>query len=475
MFKKRDNATSVKNVVERNTGITSKEFLKEVKSFFMYNLQETADFIKDFITKFPNAIIWIIGDYDVDGDTSTSILYFMFYALGFIPKTRIPRRFSEGYGLSEKIVDEMPAVKHGEALLITCDNGISSSKAIEKAKAKGYVVVVTDHHLPPKDQDGNMILPPADIILDPHIYPEKSEFCDVCGAAIAYMLAEKLLPNLNLIQLLVLAAIGTVADVMPLVGYNRTLVQRGLEALNQRKVVPGLKAVLDFEQFEDHINEEDIGFTIGPIFNASGRLYDNGAAKVVDLLTGRVDNLMQVAEKLHGTNNIRKSMVREAMDRVNKRYPNGLDYEPCVWTDTETGEGIIGIVAGKLTEKYQIPSIVFTKTENENVLKGSGRCIPEIHLKETLDKIQELILGYGGHAGAAGLAIQKSDLEAFTKAFQEACGELPELSDITFYDLDLDGSNILLKNKNSMHLMVRVILKSFIIVLLIYPRANTRG
>lgn len=442
MFKKRDKCNSVKEVVERNTGISSEEFLKDVVVSHLHNLDETAEFIKSFITKYPHAIIRIVGDYDVDGDTSTSILYFMFLALGFEAKTRIPRRFSEGYGLSEKIVDEMPAVSEGEALLITCDNGISSYDAIAKAKKKGYVVVVTDHHLPPRDVNGNMILPPADIILNPHIEPEKSDFCEICGATVAYRLAEKLLPDKNLIQLLVLASIGTVCDVMPLVNYNRTLVKKGLEAINQRKVVAGLNAVLTKENFDNHINEEDFGFTIGPIFNAAGRLYDNGAEKVVELLKGKSDNLAKMAENLHGINDIRKSFVREAMERVKKAYPTGIPHKPTVWYDPETKEGIIGIVAGQITEKYAVPSIVFTDTEDEGVLKGSGRCIPEIHLKETLDKIQDLILGYGGHAGAAGLAIKKENLEAFTKAFQDACGDLPELTDEVFYDLELDGSNM---------------------------------
>ena len=436
MFVKKDKSASVKEVVERNTGMNIDEFINTNNEPHIHNLKETAEFIKNYVSTHPNPDVRIIGDYDADGDTSSSILFWMFKALGIKATVRIPRRFSEGYGLSVKIVNEIP---DGDRLIVTCDNGIASYEAIKLAKQKGFTVVITDHHLPPRDKDGNMVLPPADIILNPHVYPELSEFEDYCGAGIAYRLAKELLPNMNLVQLLVLASIGTVADVMPLVGANRNMVISGLKAVNERKCLPGLNAIIASLNMDDHITEDDYGFMLGPVFNASGRLYDNGAERVVNVLTSSKTDpeLGDKAQNLVQINNIRKSLVRESMERVNK---NITGERPIVICDEEIGEGIIGIIAGQLTEDYNCPSIVFTKTENEKILKGSGRSIPGIHLKEVLDKIQDKIVGYGGHAGAAGLSIERDKLDEFTKAFKEACGEIPGKSEDIEYDLELNGN-----------------------------------
>lgn len=443
MFIKKENYNTIGSVVEGNTGMSVLTFLTESHKPHMDMLQETADAIKNYLKSVSNPNVIIVGDYDADGDTSTAIMFWMFKALGVNPKFRIPKRFSEGYGMSEKIVEEFPNCPNKDGLVITVDNGIAAFKAIEKAKAKGYTVIVTDHHLPPKDADGNMILPPADIILDPHIYPEKSEFEDYCGAGIAYRLAEVLLPNMNLIQLKVLASIGTVADVMPLVGANRTLVKEGLEAINNRKCVPGLNAIINALKLSNHITADDYGFMLGPVFNASGRLYDDGASRVVNVLTsGNSPELINKAENLVQINNIRKALVRESMEAAEKALSADVikNRKPIVLYDETIGEGIIGIIAGHLTEKYYCPSVVFTKTENPDILKGSGRSIPEIHLKDALDKIQDKIVGYGGHAGAAGLSIKKDDLKEFTKALADACGKLPDKTEDIYYDLEL-GDN----------------------------------
>lgn len=440
MFIKKDECLTVKEVIERNTGIKEEEFLKDMENPYLDGLQEAADCISNYIKNHKEPYIVIIGDYDCDGVTSTSIMYWMFIALGITPKTRVPRRFSEGYGLSEKIVDEIP---EGDKLIVTVDNGIASYKAIEKAKSKGFTVVVTDHHLPPKDNNGDLILPPADVVFDPHVYPEKSEFVDYCGAGLAYRLAQVLLPNVNLVQLLVLASIGTVADVMPLIGANRTLVKRGLEAINKRQNVPGLNCLLGSLNLNDkHIDEDNYGFGIGPTVNASGRLYDDGAQKVINVFTSKSNNpkLTEMADNLVNINNVRKGIVRETMEKINMELESTDTTRPIVIYQEGIGEGIIGIIAGELTERYKVPSIVFTDAEKEGVLKGSGRSIPEIHLKNALDKISDYILGYGGHAGAAGLSISKANLKEFTEKFIEACGTIPERSNDIYYDLELNGN-----------------------------------
>ena len=357
--------------------------------------------------------------------------------LGVQVTTRLPKRFSEGYGLSEKIIDEIDS-----GLLITVDNGISSRKAIKKAKNKGLTVIVIDHHLAPKNEKNEQILPPADIIIDPHIEDE-SEFSDYCGAALAFRFAKEMFPDKKLKPLLVLASIATVTDVMPLVGPNRTLVKTGLEYINKGLVLPGLKVLLEKLELYDHITEGDYGFKIGPTFNAPGRLYDNGAEKVLNLLSLERDDVKIPfkADALVKINERRKELVKENMAIVDAILDNE---KPIVLYDEVFHEGIVGILAGNLCESNKCPSIVFTDTENPDVIKGSGRSTEDVHLYNTLKKVKDkgLILQYGGHAGAAGLAIKKSNLDAFCLAFQEAVGQITSNNEDIGYDLELDIDHI---------------------------------
>ena len=437
-FRKKDENNSIRSVVERNTGMSAEKLMNGAENPHLHNLKETAEMIRKYVAEHKEPYIIVVGDYDADGDTSTAIMYWMFRGLGITPRLRIPKRFSEGYGMSEKIIEEFPT---RDGLIITVDNGISSYNAVKMAKEKGYTVIVTDHHLPPTDENGNLVLPPADIILDPHIEPEKSEFEDYCGAGIAYRLAQELLPGVNLVQLLVLASIGTVSDVMPLVGANRTLVKEGLKAINQQKCVPGLNRIISKLRL-DHINEDDYGFTLGPIFNASGRLFDDGAMRVVEVLTSGASapGIEEKADKLIDVNNVRKGLVREgvklAETLVTSRRPIVIYHE-------SFHEGIIGIIAGHLNEKYGCPVIVFTNAEGD-VLKGSGRS-STIHLKDALDTIRDTsaqspFVGYGGHAGAAGLSIKKEWLEYFTTAFAAVCGDEGIEEKQIEYDIDI-GEN----------------------------------
>ena len=407
MFVKRDKAASIKEVVERNTGIKAEELLQDVRDPFLDHLDEAVQFVKDYIHSHPRCRVTVVGDYDSDGVNATSIMYWCFMKMKISPVLRVPHRMSEGYGLSEKIIDEIPS-----GLVITVDNGISALAAVKKAKEKGLAVVVTDHHLPVRDDKGNMILPEADVLLDPHVDGDKSEFKDYCGAAIAYRFARAMF-GAKFPELLVLASIATVTDVMPLIGANRTLVKDGLNYINKRRVVPGLDELLKKTNLEDHINEGDYGFMIGPTFNAPGRLYDNGAESVVKLLcTKRGD--------------------------FTAKYK--ADERPIVLYEPTIPEGIVGIVAGQLAEQYYCPTVVFTDCGKEGVIKGSGRTIQEIHLKNALDKISDKMLGYGGHAGAAGLSIKVENLTVFREAFAKACGVIPDPPEDLLYDLELSGN-----------------------------------
>ena len=439
MFVKKDNAKTVAEVVTRNVGMPANEFIKEESMLYIHNLKKASDFIKDFVKNNPDNPVWVVSDYDSDGINSSGILYWMFRLLGITPKIRIPRRFSEGFGLNPSIIDEIPS----NALIVTVDNGIAAYDAIKKAKDKGISVVVVDHHLPSVDEKGNIRIPPADVIIDPAA-EDKSEFHNYCGAALAYRLAKEMFPDKKINSLLVLASIATVTDVMPLVRENREIVKEGLKYINNGVAVPGLKVLINELNMNSPIREDAYGFNIGPCFNASGRLIDTGAERVMRLLIQGKDNpndLQMRAEQIIKTNDERKDIVRKEMEIALSKL---TEDRPIVVCDESFHEGIVGIISGRLTEDYQCPSIVFTKGHAEGILKGSGRSIPGYNLKEILDRVASrgLLYKYGGHAGAAGLSIEAKNLEAFTKAFIEETGKLPPKTDDIYYDLELDFDNI---------------------------------
>lgn len=438
MWQKRDNCTNVKSVVERNTGISVEELLNPKKNPHLDKLEETVAFIKSKIKE--KAPITIIGDYDVDGVSSSAILFLMFKELGIIPKVIIPRRFSNGYGVSKGLVDKVDS-----GLLITVDNGIAAVDAIEYAKEKGLSVVVIDHHLPPEGE-----LPNADIILDPHVNEEESEFCDYCGAGLSFRLACEMLDNRELLKkLLSLAAIGTIADVMPLIGDNRRIVKSGLKQINEGNVTAGLTALLKQGNF-DYVDETTVGFFLAPILNAAGRLKDSGSTRSFQLLASESTNtnkLNEWANAFISLNNNRKGLVSAAIDEVEEKMKISgvaIDKSICLY-DSDFQEGIIGIVAGKLAEQHKCPCIIFTDGP-DNTLKGSARSYGELNIKSLLDNISDSIIAYGGHAGAAGLTVNKDKYLEFKSAFESECKKYNysdnECSEINYYDLDVKEEQV---------------------------------
>ena len=426
-IKNYNNFKNIQEIVEFNTKTPIAEFLHPDEMPYIHGLEEAVQ----ILVQNANRQVTIVGDYDADGICATAIMYWGLRAYGIYPQTRLPHRFSEGYGLSEKIIDEIP-----EGVVITVDNGIAAHKAIKKAKEKGLIVIVTDHHLATRDSENNRILPDADVVVDPNA-EDVTQYKEYCGAGIAFRFAQELLKdkNINLDDLLVMASIATVCDVMKLVGANRILVKKGLEAINLGKGLPGLRMILTQMNLTDHITEEDYGYRIGPTINAAGRLIDDGSEQALKLFMMGKENpyLESSAKHLLELNEVRKKKVKDWMPIVD-RLSHGM--RPVVVYHPEIEEGIIGILAAELTEKYQCPTIVFTKMKNGN-LKGSGRSINGIHLKNVLDKIQEHILGYGGHEGAAGLLISSGSMNSFKDAFNKAVGTLPEIQEENRYDLDL--------------------------------------
>lgn len=438
IWKKKDKSTSVKEVVERNSGMKISEFLNPKRNPYLFNLDKATNRIKDAIRN--REQITVVTDYDCDGITSAAIMYLLFAALKTTVRIRLPKRFSEGYGLSEKIIDEIDCSKKG--LLITVDNGIAAYNEIRTAKERGLDVIVIDHHIT------NAELPPADIIIDPHIVG-KNEFKDYCGAGLAYRLAQSFEIDENVMKKITgIAAIGTVADVVPLVGDNRNIVIDGLKYLNDGYLTSGLKSLL--EQLKaTNIDESFLGFSLAPIFNAQGRLFDNGASISYRLLASESNN----AEKLNGisnrlieTNNTRKTVVSNGYDSMRPEIENAVrdKISAIVVRVKDVGEGVIGILAGKIAEETHRPCFVFTDSENKGVLKGSGRTYGNINIKAILDKITpECYVKYGGHPGAAGVSLHHDKFNQFQKEFLQYCNEISDFNfDTVYYDLEIEPKEI---------------------------------
>ena len=439
-WQKKDGCITIEDVVSRNTGMDISSFLNPPENVFVKGLPEAASAIMDAIV-FDDPIT-IYGDYDCDGITSSAILYLTIKYLGHNKiNVILPKRFTEGYGLSMKGVSRVDT-----GLLITVDNGIVAVDEIAAARAKGLKVVIIDHHL--AREDG--VLPDADVTVDPSAIPG-SEFSHYCGAGLAYKLAQLLLDDKDYIaKLSALAAIGTVADVMPLVGDNRRIVIDGLAQMNGRRGnIPGLAALLMHLDMYN-VSETDIGFKIGPILNAAGRMHDAGATEAFNLLVASKEEAAEMAAALTQINEERKEVVEKGMNIC-----NALIEDNCLFGDEllvlyttkemeQLHEGVVGVLAGRIAEKHKRPTIVLTEVEN-GVLKGSGRSYGDIHLKQVLDTASDILVRYGGHAGAAGLSVEVSRVEDLRERLLESMGKIEthaEETDTLFYDIEVNAFQI---------------------------------
>lgn len=421
----------VTNMVTRRTGQTVEELLHP-KEKPVGNLLSLVDAIKRLRNMPAPPKISIIGDYDADGITSATILYLSLTEfLRYAPSVRFPRRYSEGYGMNLKMVEEVD-----EGIILTVDNGIVANEPIALAKAKGLTVFVIDHHIP------RGALPDADIIVDPHATGD--EYSCYCAAGLAYRFAKELLPNSpHLRQWVALAAIGTVADMVPLIGDNRNIVRQGINALNHNEGTVGLTALVRAANL-GHLDEEDIGYRIGPVFNAAGRMLDDGARMVFDVVSQHrelydtdydavLTDVTQRCKRLIANNEERKSLVERAMPYANVEVKKTVgEKDGAIVIRLDIGDdrvtGIMGIVAGNVKEEHHLPTFAFAVPQggDGSVLKGSARSYGDVHIErllKSIDKECHLLLGFGGHAGAAGMSIRAEDLDEFRKA---VVARLPE-------------------------------------------------
>ncbi len=371
--------------------------------------------------------ILVFGDYDVDGVTATSLLLGFLEEVGAKVDYYVPHRVTEGYGLSETHIEEH-AVPNGFRLLITVDCGIGSHRAVQAAAAAGIDVIITDHHQVP---DG---LPGALAVINPKRRDTSDEFSSLAGVGVAYLLLICLRKHLrdhgfwrnrpepNLKSACDLVALGTVADIVPMTGENRILTRLGLEVMSVG-ARPGIQALLASSAIRDPVSEEDIAFRLAPRINAAGRI--GHARTAVALLTATDGKeAAGLAAELNELNETRKSiearMLRNIQERLMLRQD--LNRRPAlVLCDPQWHEGVLGIVAAKLVDRYQRPVILIST--RSGIGRGSGRSIPGFDLCEGLKAAGECLEGFGGHAGAAGLSIKPENLERFTERFENLVRE----------------------------------------------------
>lgn len=349
--------------------------------------------------------IAIYGDYDVDGVTSTALLVEAFQYLNANVRGYIPNRFDEGYGLNNNALDELKA--SGVKLVITVDCGIRSPNETLYANSLGLDLIISDHHHPAEGD-----LPAAFAVINPKqpgdIYPDK----DLAGVGIAYKIAEALAslsPSaFSLDALLDLVALGTVADLAPLVGENRILVRKGLRQMKQtaRQGLFSLAAVSEIKL--EKVNAGNIGFSLGPRLNAAGRVKEALAAYEL-LITKDASRAGQLAQELNIQNrqrqNITKDMQARADEIAKKDDPDSF---LLFAAQEDFNSGVIGLAASRLTETYYRPAIVASKGEEET--RGSCRSIPEFHITDALDQCADLLVRHGGHAAAAGFTVKNENL-----------------------------------------------------------------
>lgn len=362
------------------------------------------------------ARIRIIGDYDIDGVTSTYILYTGLKKCGAVVDYEIPDRIRDGYGINRQLVQA--AWEDGIDTILTCDNGISAIDQISYAKELGMTVIVTDHHeLRTKEVNGEVqaILPDADVVVNPHQPECPYPYKDLCGGAVAYKLVQELyrkkgLPDTEIEKMIEYAAIATVGDVMKLTGENRIMVKEGLKRLNQTQNI-GLKALIRANGLEGkEINSYHIGFVIGPCINASGRL--TTAKKALELLLcDSTERAEALAEELLMLNTERKELTRQGYEEAVEQIESTSLKEDKVLIVylPDCHESIAGIIAGRIRERYYRP--VFVLTNGEKSVKGSGRSIEGYSMFEEMQKCDELFLNYGGHPMAAGCSLEKENIQ----------------------------------------------------------------
>lgn len=399
-------------------------------------VEKAVEMLHDAFEK--NLRIMVVGDFDADGATSTALSVLSLRAMGcHNVEYLVPNRFEDGYGLSPEVVDQAHA--RGTQMIMTVDNGISSHAGVDHAHALGISVLVTDHHLPGET------LPAADAMVNPNLvdcpFPSKS----LAGVGVAFYLMLVLCNHLKakgwfesrgiavpkIVEFLDLVALGTVADVVPLDANNRILTWQGLSRIRAGVCRPGIKALLEIANRDPQkLVASDLGFALGPRLNAAGRL-DDMSVGVALLLSENLGEARMLANELDALNQTRKEIEQgmqaealtlcEKLERSSDTLPGGLAmYHP------EWHQGVVGILASRIKERFHRPVIAFAPA-GDGMLKGSGRSIQGLHMRDALERLDTLYPGlmmkFGGHAMAAGLSLEEAKFDEFQQRFGELVTE----------------------------------------------------
>lgn len=385
----------------------------------------------------------IIGDYDIDGVCSTYILYTGLRALGMRVDYDIPDRIRDGYGLNIKLIER--AAEEQVDTILTCDNGIAAVEEIERAKACGLTVIVTDHHEPGHYADGSEKLPPADAVVDPKREGSRYPFHAICGAVVAWKLIGLLFVRCGTElreweALLPFAAIATVGDVMPLKKENRVIVREGLRAVPGCGN-PGLRALLELCGLDQRrLTAYHIGYVIGPCLNAGGRL-ESAKVGLRMLLEKDPSEAHRLAEHLKELNDERKQVTMDGLREAEAQLDGGKEGVLVVYLP-DCHESVAGIIAGKLKERCYRPSIVLTNCSDPELVKGSGRSIEGYHMFQALEAVSDLLVKFGGHPMAAGLTLRREDIGALRQRLnQNAALTEEQLTEKLWIDLALPFSH----------------------------------
>ena len=373
--------------------------------------------------------IAVYGDYDVDGVTALALLVEVLAALGARVRPYIPHRMTEEYGLNKQALAALR--REGVRVVVTVDCGIRSIEEVAFGRSLGLDILVTDHHTVADE------LPPATAIVNPKLPGSRYPFCDLAGVGVAFRVAQALLrvarrtarsgetPQLDEASLLDLVALGTVADLVPLTGENRSLVRQGLVQLNTT-ARPGLRALFEVAGLTPgRIESEDIAFIVAPRLNAAGRL--DTALRALELLTtADTARARELAQELQGINAERQRLTQELSQRARQAWQAAPEaaggVTPPVLFVAGSGyhKGIVGLVASRLTEEFYRPAVVIDIDGDH--CRGSARSIPELHITEALAECKDLLVRFGGHAMAAGFALETRNLDAFHERLLQVVG-----------------------------------------------------
>ncbi len=416
--------------------------------FLMKDMREACEILREKIAK--GKRIRIIGDYDVDGVVATYILYRSLKSIGAEVDYEIPDRIKDGYGMNNQMVET--AYKEGIDTLLTCDNGIVALEQTQLAKSLGMTVIITDHHslleitedneeldeaaaaLDPEliqkaEEEKNLKkqvkLPDADVVINPKRPDCDYPYSGLCGAAIGYKLSCAMLSYYEVKnreefeqELLSYAAIATVCDVMELTGENRIIVKYGLQLL-QRTKNKGLLALMDVSSIDkEQLSTFHLGFVIGPCLNASGRL-DTAKKGLELLLSEREEQALVLAREVRSLNDLRKEMTVKNVEKAVKLIEETdlkQDKVLVIYLE-DCHESIAGIIAGRIRERYHRPTLVLT--DAEHCVKGSGRSIEQYNMIEELSRCRELFLKVGGHPMAAGLSLEREQVDTLRRVLNE--------------------------------------------------------